>query len=330
MDRRRFLLTSLAAAFAAPLVAEAQQGAKVARIGWLGVDLAAASPGFLEAFRQGLHNLGYVEGRNLVIEYRDAEGKLDRLPALAVELVALKVDVIVASGTVQALAAQKATKTIPTVFLASDPVASGLVITLARPGGNLTGVSTLGPDLVGKGLEALKKAVPGVSPVAVLWHSGASGERMEKNMVTGAEVAGRALGVLLQFVEVRSPADLDRAFSEMARARVGALTVLPSVPLSLQRKRLIDLTAKNRLPALYISMRECVTAGGLMSYGANSHDLFPRMATYVDKVLKGAQPADLPVEQPTKFELIINLKTAKALGLTIPPSLLLRADQVIE
>jgi putative tryptophan/tyrosine transport system substrate-binding protein len=330
MNRRRFLLTLLAGAIAVPLTAGAQQAAKIARIGWLGFDLTAATPAFLEAFRQGLHDLGYVEGRNLVIEYRDAEGKLERLPALAAELAALKVDVIVASGTVQALAAQKATKTIPTVFLASDPVASGLVTTLARPGGNLTGVSTLGPDLVGKGLEVLKQAVPGVSPVAVLWHSGASGERMERNMVTDTEAAGRALGVQLQFAKVPSPDDFDGAFSAMTRARVGALAVLPSVPLSIQRKRLVALAERNRLPALYISMREIVAAGGLMSYGANSRDLFPRMATYVDRILKGAKPGDLPVEQPTQFELVINLKTAKALGLTIPPSLLARADQVIE
>jgi ABC-type uncharacterized transport system substrate-binding protein len=236
----------------------------------------------------------------------------------------------VASGTVQALAAQRATKTIPTVFLASDPVASGLVTTLARPGGNLTGVSTLGPDLIGKGLEVLKQAVPGVSPVAVLWHSGTSGEPLEKSMVTDAEAAGRALGVRLQFAEVRGPADFDGAFSAMTRARVGALAVLPSVPLSLQRKRLVALAEKNRLPALYISMREIVAAGGLMSYGANSRDLFPRMATYVERILKGAQPGELPVERQTKFELVININTAKALGLTLPPSVLARADQVIE
>ena len=329
MDRRRFLLTSLAGVLAAPLAAEAQQIAKVARIGWLGVDVRF-NPQFQEAFRQRLYDLGYVDGRNLVIEYRDAEGKLDRLPALAAELAALKVDVIVAGATVQALAAQQATKTIPIVFLASDPVASGLVTNLARPGGNLTGVSTLGPDLVGKSLEVLKQVVPGVSSIAVLWHPGAAGDRTVKNMLTGAEVAGRALGVRLRFVEVRDPADFDRIFSETTKAREGALTVLPSAPLSLQCKRLADLAAKNRLPALYISMRECVSGGGLMSYGANSQDLFPRMATYVDKILKGAQPGDLPVEQPTKFELVINLKTAKVLGLTIPPSLLQRADQVIE
>ena len=311
------------------VAAEAQQVAKVARIGWLGLD-AKGNPHFLEAFRQRLHGLGYVEGRNLVIEYRDAEGKVERLPALAAELAALKVDVIVAGATAQALAAQKATKTIPIVFLASDPVASGLVASLARPGGNLTGVSTLGPDLVGKSLELLTQAVPGVRSIAVLWHPGVAGERTVGNMLTGAEVSGRALGVRLQFVEARGPADLDKAFAEMTRARVGALIVLPSAPLAVQRKRLVDLAAKNRLPALYISMRECVAAGGLMSYGADSHALYPRMAMYVDKILKGAQPGDLPVEQPTKFELVINRKATRGLGLTIPPSVLERADEVIE
>src|SRR5262249_15115724 len=249
--------------------AEAQHVAKVARIGWLGFD-STGNPQFLEAFRQRLHGLGYIEGRNLAIEDKWAEGKIERLPALAAELAALKVDVIVAGATAQALAAQKATKTIPVVFLASDPVASGLVTNLARPGGNLTGVSTLGPDLVGKSLEVLKQAVPGVSSIAVLWQPGASGERNEKNMLSGAEVAGRALGVRLRFVEVRGPSDVDDAFSQMTRVRVGALIALPSVPLSNQRKHLVALAAKSRLPALYISMKECVAAGGLMSYGANS------------------------------------------------------------
>src|SRR5262245_19567224 len=260
------------------VAAEAQQVARVARVGWLGIDLKG-NPNFLEAFRQGLHELGFVEGRNLVIEYRDAEGKLERLPALAAELAALKVDVIVAGASVQALAAQKATKTIPIVFLAADPVASGLVANLARPGGNLTGVSTLGPDLIGKSLALLKQAVPGVSSIAILWHPGAAGDQTVKNMLKGAEVAGRTLGVLLQFVEVQGPPALDRAFSEMTSARVGALIVLPSAPLSVQRKRLVDLVAKKRLSALYISMRECVAAGGLMSYGADSQALYPRMAT---------------------------------------------------
>ena len=309
--------------------AEAQQAAKVPRIGLLAGTLAVGSR-TVEAFRQGLRDLGYVEGRNLVIEYRDAEGKLERLPALAAELVALKVDVIVASNTPAALAAKQATRTLPIVFAsAADPVTSGLVTSLARPGGNVTGLSTLAPELVGKRLEQLKQAVPGVSRVAVLWQPGALDERTEKDMLKAAEVAARALGVRLQFVEARGPADFDRAFSDMTRARAGALTVLPSAMFVNERRRLVDLAAKNRLPAVY-PQREYVDAGGLMAYGANLADLFRRAATYVDKILKGAKPGDLPVEQPTKFELVINLKTANALGITIPQSVLLRADRVIE
>jgi putative ABC transport system substrate-binding protein len=266
-----------------------------------------------------------------VIEYRRAEGRVDRLPALAAELVALKVAVIVAVGTREALAAQQATRTLPIVFAGTggDPVTSGLVTSLARPGGNVTGLPVLGSDLVGKCLEQLTQAVPGVSRVAVLWQPGAQGERTEKDILKGAEVAGRALGMRLQFVEARGPEDFDRAFSEMTREHAGALTVLPSNMFFTERRRLVDLAAKNRLPTVY-SVREFVDAGGLMAYGPNFADLYRRAATYVDKILKGANPGDLPIEQPTKFELVINLKTAKALGLTIPPSLLQRADQVIE
>jgi putative ABC transport system substrate-binding protein len=327
MNRRAFLYGSVAVV-AAPLAAEAQEG-KVARIGWLAVNLAPNLQ-FSEAFRQGLRDLGYVEGRNVVIEYRDAEGKYERLPALAAELVALKVDVIVAPTTPQALAAKQATRTIPIVFAAApDPVTSGLVTSLARPGGNVTGLSFLGPELVGKHLQLLKEAVPGVTRVAVLWHSGDYGERTEKDMLKGAEAAGRALGVRLQVVEARRPADFDRAFSDMTRAPAGALTVLTSVMFVTERRRLVDQAAKHRLPAVY-GLREFVDVGGLMSYAPNFADMYRRAATYVDKILKVAKPADLPVEQPTKFDLVINLKTAKALGLTIPPSLLLRADEVIQ
>ena len=327
MHRRAFLGTL--AMLAAPLAAEAQPAAKVPRIGYLALN-PAANPHLHEAFRQGLRDLGYVEGRNVVIEYRDAEGKPERLPALAAELVALKVDVLVAQPTVAALAAKQATRTLPIVFpVAADPVASGLVTSLARPGGNITGLTILAPEMVAKGLELLKQAVPGVSRVAVLWHPGAFPERMAKDMRKEAEVAARALGVRLQFLETRGPDDFDRAFSEMTRARADALTVLGGSMFVSERRRLVDLAAKNRLPAVYTS-RESVDAGGLMAYGPSIPDLFRRAATYVDKILKGAKPADLPVEQPTKFELVINLKTAKALGLTIPPSLLARADQVIE
>ena len=330
MERRRFIEVIAGGLVAAPLAAEAQQAVKIARIGFLTPNMAASPPHVREAFLQGLRDLGYVEGRNVVIEYRDAEGKSERFPALAAELVALKVDVIVAPGTPAALAAKQATRTLPIVFpIAGDPVTSGLVTSLARPGGNVTGLSILDPDLVGKCLEQLKQAVPGVSGVAVLWQPGGLGERTDKDMLKGAEVAASALGVRLQFVEARGPADFDRAFSEMTRARAGALTVLPSTMFLHERRRLVDLAARNRLPAVY-PWREAVDAGGLMAYGANIADLFRRAATYVDKILKGAKPADLPVEQLTKFELVINLKTAKALGLTIPQSVLGRADQVIE
>jgi putative ABC transport system substrate-binding protein len=327
--RRAFIAVLAGGLLAAPRVPEAQQAAKVARIGYLAANLAA-NPHLQEAFRQGLRDLGYVEGRNVVIEYRFAEGKFERFPALAAELVALKVDVIVAPGTPAALAAKQATRTLPIVFpVAVDPVQSGLVASLARPGGNVTGLSALIPELVGKCLEQLTQAVPGVSRVAVLWQPGGIDERTEQDQLKGAEVAARALGVRLQFVEARGPADLDRAFSDMTRARAGALTVLTSVMFVNERRRLVDLAAKNRLPAVY-AQREFVDAGGLMAYGPNLADLFRRAATYVDKILKGAKPGDLPVEQPTKFELAINLKTAKALGLTMPPSLLQRADEVIQ
>jgi putative tryptophan/tyrosine transport system substrate-binding protein len=329
VDRRAFLGVVTGGLLAAPLAVEAQQASKVARIGYLGDPLTFGAH-VLEAFRQGLRDLGYVEGRNLVIEYRDAEGKLERLPALAAELVALTVDVIVAAGTPQALAAKQATKTIPIVFPAvADPVATGLVTSLARPGGNVTGLTGLAPELVGKCLEQIKQVVPKVSRVAVLWQPGAYGERTEKDMLKRAEVAGRALGMRLQVVEARGPVDFDRAFSDVTSARAGALTVFGTVTFANERRRLVDLAAKNRLPAVY-PWKVFVDAGGLMSYGPNLADLYRRAATYVDKILKGAKPGDLPVEQTTKFELVINLKTAKALGLTIPPSLLQRADQVIE
>jgi ABC-type uncharacterized transport system substrate-binding protein len=330
ITRRGFVGTLAGGLLAAPLASEGQQAAKIARIGYLSPGLVAASPRTLEAFRQGLRDLGYVEGRNVVIEYRSAEGKFERLPALAAELVALKVDVIVTSTTEGVLAAKQATRTFPIVCAAAgDPVGSGLVTSLARPGGNVTGLSALTPELVGKCLELLTQAVPGVSRVAALWQPGALPERTEKDMLKEADVAARALGVRLQFVEARGPADFDRAFSDMTRARARAFTVLGSTMFIIEHRRLVDLAAKNRLPAVY-PLRQFVDAGGLMAYGPNVADLYRRAATYVDKILKGAKPADLPVEQPTKFELVINLKTAKALGLTIPPSVLGRADEVIQ
>ena len=331
MDRRALLGVVTGSFLAAPLAAEAQQATKIARIGYLAASLA--DPHLPEAFRQGLRDLGYGEGRNVVIEYRDAEGKSERLPALAAELVALKVDVIVTEGgnTVVPLAAKQATRTLPIVFAtAADAVGSGLVTSLARPGGNVTGLDSLSTELVGKRLELLTQAVPGVGQVAVLWLPGVYGERTEKEMLTGAEVAARGLKVRVQFVEAtRDPADLGRAFSDMTRARAGALTVLPNNMFRREHRRLLDLAARHRLPAVY-PWRDLVDTGGLMSYGASLTDLSRRAATYVDRILKGAKPGDLPVEQPTKFELVINLKTARTLGLTIPPSVLARADQIIE
>ena len=329
MKRRTFLALVPGSLLAGALAAEAQPAAKVPRIGYLGVDRASGHH-VREAFLQGLRDLGYVEGRSVVIEYRFAEVKLERLPALAAELVSVKVDVIVAAVTATALAAKQATRTIPIVFPAvSDPVATGLVASFARPGGNATGLSFFTPELIGKDMELLKQVAPGVSRVAILWAPADLAAQQGKAMLKAAEGSARALGVRLQIVEARGPADMDRAFSEMTQARAGALTVVTSAMFFQERRRLVDLAAKNRLPAVY-PFREFVDAGGLMSYGPNAADLFRRAATYVDKILKGAKPGDLPVEQPTKFELAINLKAAKALGLTLPASLLARADEVID
>jgi len=310
--------------------AEAQQAAKIARIGYLAGNLAGGLPNLPEAFRQGLRDLGYVEGRNVVIEYRDAEGKLERLPALAAELVALKVDVIFVGFAQPALAAKEATKTIPIVFASvGDPVAIGLITSLARPGGNITGLSNLNLDLVGKWLELLKQAVPGANHVAFLWQPNYLPEHVATDIRKRADVAAQALGVRLRFVEARGQEDFDSAFSDMARARVDALIMWQSLTFVVGRRRFVELAAKNRLPGIY-PLREFVDAGGLMSYSPSNTDNFRRAAGYVDKILKGAKPADLPVEQATKFELVINLKTANALGLTIPPSVLQRADEVIQ
>ena len=328
VQRRDFLIAA-GVLVSAPLHADAQQTARIPRIGYLGTS-GGVSAHLLEALVQGLRDLGYDEGRNVVIEQRNAMGKLERLPALAAELVALKVDVIVASSTPQALAAKQATTTIPIVFTTvGDPVGSGLVSSHARPGGNVTGLTSLTQGLVSKCLEQIKQAVPGVNRVAVLWNPGTRGERAERDTLKQAEVAAQSLGVRLQFFEARGPADLDKAFSDMALARADALAVLSSTILFAERRSLVDLAARYRLPAVY-PWREAADAGGLMSYGANIADLFRRAASYVDKILKGAKPGDLPVQQPEKFEVVINLKTARDLGLTIPRSVLTRADEVIQ
>jgi ABC-type uncharacterized transport system substrate-binding protein len=284
----------------------------------------------LEALRQGLREHGYVEGQNIVIEYRAADGKMERLPKLATELVRLKVELIIAASTPLARAVQQATTTIPIVAPAlGDPVGDGFAASLARPGGNITGSTFLGPGLVPKRLELLKEALPRVSRVAALWHPGAFGEHTTQEMFKETEAVARKLEVQLQFVEVRSPDELERAFSMMTRERAAALLTFPSPMLYSQRRVLVSLAAKHRLPSMF-NAKEFVELGGLIAYGASVPDLNRRAGTYVDKILKGARPGDLPIEQPTKFELVINLKTAKALGLTIPQSLLQRADQVIE
>jgi putative ABC transport system substrate-binding protein len=277
--------------------------------------------------RLRLRELGYLEGQNIAFESRFGEGKPDRLPGLAAELVALKVDVIVTSGTPASLAAQQATRTIPIVMAQlADPVGAGLVASLGRPGGNVTGLTTQDADLSGKRLEMLLQVVPKVSRFAVLIDETSPGSML---IARGTQVAAQSLGVQLQSLGVRGPEELDSAFSAMKEARAGALIVESSSLLFTSRTRLADLALKNRLPTMF-AQKEYAEAGGLMAYSADFSDLFRRTASFVDKILKGAKPADLPVEQPTKFELVINLKTAKALGLTIPPSLLGRADEVIQ
>jgi putative ABC transport system substrate-binding protein len=324
MDRRAFLAGS-AALLAAPLAAEAQQAGKVSRMGFLGL---FAGPNF-DAFRQALRELGWVEGQNLVIDYRSAEGRLDRFPDLAAELVRLKVDIIVAEGTQGVTAAKNATETIPIVMIAgsADPVGLRFIASLARPGGNVTGLSySVGPDIASKGLELLKEAVPKVRRVAILSNPA---NPVQPLFTRELKAAAGALGVQLQLLEARGPDEFDGAFAAMTKERVGALLVVADSMFIFHRARLADLAAKSRLPAAF-GNRADVEAGGLMSYGPSLRDLWRRAATYVDKILKGAKPADLPVEQPTKFELVVNLKTARSLGLTIPPSILARADQVIE
>jgi putative ABC transport system substrate-binding protein len=311
-----------------PFGVDAQQPARIARIGYLALDLAS-NPREADSFKQGLHELGYVEGRNIHIDLRSAERRFERFPALAAELVALKVDVIVAPNVVAAQAAKQATKAIPIVFAGvADPITDGFVVSLARPGGNVTGLSNLSPDLVGKRLQLLTQAVPGIRRVAVLWQPGSGMEQTDKDTLKDAQAAAQTLGVALAIFEARSAADLDGAFSAMAHEGANALIVLGTPMFFTERERLAVLATRNRLPGMF-STRQFVVAGGLMSYGASLVDLLRRSATYVDKLLKGANPAELPVEQPTKFELIINLKTARTLGLTVSPALLARADEVI-
>jgi putative ABC transport system substrate-binding protein len=329
MNRRRFLLTTLAGAFAAPLAVEAQQAGKVPRVGYLnpGSSSDPVRRLRLDALRQGLRELGYVEGQNIALESRWAEGQYDRYPALAADLVRSQVDVIVAWSGAATKAAQEATRTIPIVMsLVNDPVGSGLVASLARPGGNVTGTTLMSPDVVGKRFELLKELLPKVSRVAVLQHPD---NPASAALVREAEAAARALGLRLQILGVRNSAEIDSAFAAMTREGTGAFTYLPDAIFDNQRRQILEFAAKRRLPAI-VGSRQYAEAGGLLAYAADFLALERRAATYVDKILKGAKPADLPVEQPTKFELVINLRTAKAIGLTIPQSILLRADHVIE
>jgi ABC-type uncharacterized transport system substrate-binding protein len=313
----------------APLAVEAQQTASLPRIGFL----APASvsdpqvPRVLQAFRQGLREWGYVEGQNITIEFRSAEGQYDRLPGLAAELVRLKVNVIVAAGPLASQVAKQATKTIPIVMAAiADPVGAGFVASLARPGGNITGLSLMHSDLVAKQLELLKEVLPKVSRMAVL---GNPANPNYAPMLRGAQDAARALGVRLQPLEARDPSEIDTVFAPLTTERAGALIVLGDTMFFGHRTRIADHAVRRRLPTAF-GASEYAEAGGLLAYGPSLVDGYRRAATFVDKILKGAKPADLPVEQPTKFELVINLKTAKALGLTIPQSVLLRADQIIQ
>jgi putative tryptophan/tyrosine transport system substrate-binding protein len=324
MKKKITALALCAMLFALCFPAQAQQPTKIPRIGFLTASSLSAVSGRIEAFRQVLRELGYTEGKTIVIEYRYAEGKLDRLPALVAELVRLKVDIIVSGGPQVTHAAKEATGTIPIVMgFDYDPVGNGLIASLARPGGNITGLSTLAPEISGKQLELLKEIVPRLSHVAVL--QTVPRAQVLKEM----ELAAGALGVKLQYLDVRGPKDIETAFREARKARADAVVVLASPILESARAQVADFAAKDRLPTIY-HVAEFVEAGGLMSYGVSFIDLYRRAATYVDKILKGAKPADLPVEQPTKFELVINLKTAKKIGLTIPPNVLARADKVIK
>jgi putative ABC transport system substrate-binding protein len=331
MQRREFIaVASLAVAW--PLAVQAQQPKKLPRIGFLATGSLELPEGraSLNAFHQGLCELGYVDGQNIAIEVRAANSRVERFPALTGELVGLQVDVIVASNSLAGRAAQQATTTIPIVVpVMGDPVADGLVASLARPGGNVTGLTFLGPQLVPKRLDLLKEALPSASQVAALWHPGAYAERTMNDMMKEAEVAGLTLGLHVRFVAVLDPDELDQAFSTIAAERTDAIMVFPSPMLFAERRRIVDLARKLRLPLISMS-KEFVQLGGMMSYGADIIDFFRLSAAYVDKVLRGAKPADLPVEQLTKFELFINLKTAKDLGIELPASLVARADDVIE
>jgi putative ABC transport system substrate-binding protein len=326
MDRRAFIGTLAGGFLAAPLAAEGQPAGKVYRIGFL-FSGASGPAREVDTFRQGLRDLGYIEGQNIAIEYRFAGGQVERLPELAAELVRLKLDVIVAPYTPPALAAKRATSTIPIVFaVVADAVGAGLIVNFARPGRNITGLTSSSAELGGKRLELLKQVVPKASRVAVLYNPA---DRSNVLVLKQLQESAPTLALTLQPLEVREPREFEGAFLAMTRERAHAMFGTPGVLTFEHKKVLVDLAAKRRIPAMW-GHRQFVDVGGLMSYAVNVYDQIRQTAVYVDKILKGAKPADLPVEQPTKFELVINTKTVKALGLTIPPSLLQRADQVIE
>lgn len=334
MRRREFISLLGGTAAAWPLSARAQQpirsAGKTPHVGVLMPGTTAHSTAVLGPFRQGLHDLGYIEGQNLFIEQRNADWKPDRLPALAAELVGLKVDLIVAWSTPSARAVKQTTNSIPIIAaVMADPVGDELVASLARPGGNITGTTFLGPELVPKRLQLLRDIVPGLARVAALVHPHAYGEQTMANIVKDVEDSARSLGMQLQLAPADSPEEITGAFATMTKERTDAFIVMPSPMLFGEHQRIVELAAKNRLPGMY-QAREFVDAGGLISYGANLDDLFRQSAAYVDKILKGTKPAELPVERPTKFEMVINLKTARGLGLTINRDILLVADDVID
>ena len=326
MTKKIFCIVPCAMLFALSFSVHAQQPTKVPRIGYLGATSPAATAARIDAFKQGLRELGYVEGKTIFIDYRWAEGKLDRIPGLAAELVRLNVDVIVTAGPADTKGAKEATSTIPIVMgFDNDPVGNGFVASLARPGGNITGLSTLAPEISGKQLELMKEIVRRLSRIAVFGTSRQPGNAQSLQEV---ELAAKALKVKLQYLDVLDPKDVETAFRAATKGRADAILVLQTPVASQQRAQFIDLAVKHRLPATY-SRADFVEAGGLMCYGASFPDLMRRAATYVDKILKGRTPADLPVEQPMKFEFIVNLKAAQQIGLTIPPNALARADRVI-
>ena len=328
-DRRKLVIALGAGALAGVGVVRAQAPANVRRIGLLSPSSPSdAALGYqYQAFRTGLRDLGWAEGKNISFEYRYAEGRHDRFPDLAADLVNLKVDVIVTAVTSDSLAAQKATRTIPIVMAAGgDPVAIGLVESLARPGGNVTGLSQMISELGGARLALIKEMVPALSAVAVLWNPQSASSTLYWKEI---QLPARQLGLQLHSLEIRSPDDLDKAFEDATRRRAGALVVTGDPVITANLKRIAGLAAKSRLPSIYQSS-DFADAGGLVAYGPDRDDLYRRAATYVDKILKGAKPGDLPIEQPTKLELVVNLKTAKALGITIPQSVRFRADRVIE